>query len=69
MDKKLFKTASEEVQAMYRLLHMIDVIVEGRFDENQRDLRLKFRGSANQRIIVAPNLIAKKITILPDETI
>ena len=28
-----------------------DVLVEGRFDKNKKDLTLKFRGSSNQRII------------------
>lgn len=29
----------------------IDVVVDGRFIEEQKDLRLKYRGSANQRVI------------------
>ncbi len=29
----------------------IDVVVDGRFLEEQKDLRLKYRGSANQRVI------------------
>ncbi|RYL94362.1 anaerobic ribonucleoside-triphosphate reductase activating protein [Sporolactobacillus sp. THM7-4] len=33
------------------MLHSIDVLVDGPFDITQRNLKLKFRGSANQRVI------------------
>lgn len=33
------------------MLSLIDVLVDGRFEEDQKDISLKFRGSANQRII------------------
>ena len=39
---------SKEIRA---LLDEIDVLVDGRYIEKQRDLLLKFRGSANQRAI------------------
>ena len=44
----------EEIQAMPELqepLKWIDVVVEGRFIEAQRDTQLRFRGSPNQRIV------------------
>lgn len=34
-----------------QILEWIDVIVDGRFIEEQRDISLRFRGSSNQRII------------------
>ncbi len=34
-----------------RMLELIDILVDGPFVEAQKDIRLKFRGSANQRII------------------
>lgn len=32
-------------------LQYIDTLIDGKYDENQRNLNLKWRGSANQRII------------------
>ena len=33
------------------LLDNIDVLVDGKFEENKKNIRLKFRGSENQRLI------------------
>ena len=37
--------------AINALLAEVDVLIDGRFLEEQRDLTLAFRGSSNQRII------------------
>ncbi len=40
------------------LLSHIDVLVDGKFVEEQKDLSLLFRGSANQRILDVPKSLA-----------
>ena len=35
-------------------LSYVDVLVDGRFEEEKRDLTLRFRGSSNQRLINVP---------------
>lgn len=46
------------------LLAEVDVLVDGRFEESQRDLSLQFRGSRNQRVLdVQASLAAGKAVI------
>lgn len=42
-------------QEIISLLSAIDVVVDGPFIESQADVTLKFRGSANQRILTKEN--------------
>ena len=47
------------------LLSFIDVLVDGEYQCDKRDLTLKFRGSSNQRIIdVKKSLIKNKVVLL-----
>ena len=49
-------------------LKYIDVLVDGQFVEEKKDFRLKFRGSANQRIIdVQKSLKENKVVTIADE--
>ena len=43
----MFENWSETKEVM----SYIDVLVDGKFEEDKKDLKLKFRGSSNQRII------------------
>lgn len=42
---------SESNPAIMELLELCDLLVDGRYIEEQRDLTLRFRGSRNQRVI------------------
>ena len=47
-----------------RTIEMCDVVVDGKYMDNLRDLTLKFRGSSNQRVIsVKPSLEQGKIVL------
>lgn len=53
---------------MLALLEMCDVLVDGEFILDQRDITLSYRGSANQRIIdVGKSLGSGKIVIWSDK--
>ena len=51
--------------AVYYALEWCDVVVDGRYEEAERDLTLHFRGSRNQRIIdVQKSLAAGEVVLV-----
>ncbi|MDE7162123.1 MAG: anaerobic ribonucleoside-triphosphate reductase activating protein, partial [Anaeroplasmataceae bacterium] len=47
------------------ILEMIDVLVDGKFVEELKDITLKFRGSSNQRVIdLKTTLATKQISLI-----
>ena len=52
------------VEVTEEMLSLVDVLVDGRFIEAQKNISLRFRGSENQRIIDVPaTLAAGKVTL------
>lgn len=51
------------------LMAKIDVLVDGSFEYDKRDLSLKFRGSSNQRLIDMPQTLQKGEIVLWDNEI
>ena len=47
-----------------KILPYIDVLIDGKFILEQRDITLAFRGSANQRIIDVPETLKQKRIVL-----
>ena len=48
------------------LLKLCDVLVDGKFEEDKKDLSLKFRGSSNQRILDIPKSLSQNKPVLYD---
>lgn len=50
-DELLSSKAYPNTEIVEELLSFIDVLVDGRFEKDKKNLMLKFRGSENQRLI------------------
>ncbi|GMA70380.1 hypothetical protein GCM10025879_16260 [Leuconostoc litchii] len=59
----------QETYDKMRLLSLIDILVDGRFLEEEKDLTLQFRGSANQRIIDVPKSLAADKVVIWDKLV
>ena len=46
------------------ILSYIDVLVDGKFEEDKKDIKLRFRGSSNQRIIDVKKSLKDKKAVL-----
>ena len=54
------------LELIFRMLNNIDALVDGKFVEEKKNIRLKFRGSENQRIIDLNKTRAEKRVALLD---
>ncbi len=55
-------------EATEPMLEQVDVLVDGRFIQAQKDISLRFRGSRNQRLIDMRRSRQEKAVVLWDET-
>jgi len=56
------------VETVLRILKCLDVLVDGRFVEELKDLTLRFRGSSNQRVIMVQPSLERDEIVLWDES-
>ena len=67
LDEELQKDGSHpRCEVTDDMLRCIDVLVDGRFVEAKKDVRLKFKGSSNQRIIDVPKTLASGEVVLAE---
>ncbi|MCD8201021.1 MAG: anaerobic ribonucleoside-triphosphate reductase activating protein [Clostridia bacterium] len=60
--------AGKQGEAASKLLLLFDVLVDGRFVEELKDLHLRFRGSSNQRLIDVPQSLSSGTITIWDGT-
>ena len=54
-----FEQLMTGTKAQRELLQVVDILIDGRYEQDQRSLELYFRGSRNQRILDVPQSLAK----------
>lgn len=62
--KGILKEKQKNTPVTKELLSLMDVLVDGPYVEEMKDIRLKFRGSANQRVIDLKQTREKKSIVL-----
>ncbi len=66
LEKDIFPWIEQGREAAFALLSNIDVLVDGEFIEAQKNLRLRFRGSENQRVIDVKKSMREKRAVWVD---
>ena len=65
-ERDLLTGKKGDPDTVIKLLRCLDVLVDGRFVEELKDLNLRFRGSSNQRIIAVKESLKKDEIVLWD---
>ena len=66
LEDELWRDSRARCECTGEMLSLIVVLVDGRFVEAQKDLILRFRGSANQRILNVPASLKAQAPVLWD---
>lgn len=66
-DKDIVGRMFDEYEETRELMSYIDVLVDGKFVEELKDLSIRFRGSSNQRIILVKESLEKNEVVLHPE--
>ncbi len=67
LDEELWKESRARCEVTDEMLSMLDVLVDGEFVEEKKNITLKFRGSSNQRIIDVQKSLETKQVCMIDE--
>lgn len=62
-------TFDELLETQKEMLELIDVLIDGKFVISKKDLKLKFRGSSNQRIVNVKESLKLNKVVLWEESI
>lgn len=68
LDQDLLDGGRKHIEVTDELLSMVDVLVDGRFVEELKDITLPFCGSSNQRLIDVPASLKECEVVLFDPT-
>ena len=66
LDEELWKDSRARCACTDEMLSLIDILVDGPFVEEKKDLNLRFRGTSNQRILNVPASLAAHAPVLWD---
>lgn len=64
LEKDLLPGGKACCPATASMLALIDVLVDGEFEEAKKDISLRFRGSSNQRLLDLPRTLAAHAPVL-----
>lgn len=66
-EKEILGDMAPRMEETMRILKCLDVLVDGKFELEKKDLKLRFKGSSNQRIIRVPESLETGSIVLWEE--